>query len=159
MNAHVVILLNFSHVKKNICSIQPRVSNPYKYQFSSEYHLICDHGCHFIITLSENPFIVAMMLVFLYCLSVVISFLVGFVSNRVIVLSQTLQLAPQVQTLHQVQARSGQLGNIWDGQSKKSVSSTTFHMHNLNYIALWTSKKCPVSNYCFLLYARRTFLL
>lgn len=80
--------------------------------------------------------ILAMTLSFLCRPAVAISFLAGFVRNRVTVLSQTLQLAPRVLTLPRVQAGSGGLETYLGRPIKWAVPWTSFPMHNLNYIAL-----------------------
>lgn len=74
-----------------------------------------DPGSNFSLTLS---LIVAMMLAILCCLGVAIAFHAGFVSYRLIVLSQTLQMAPQVWALPQVQAGSGRLETYLGRQIK-----------------------------------------
>lgn len=78
-----------------------------------------DPGSNFSVTLSEPLLMVAMTLAFLCCLGGAIAFHAGFVSYRLIVWSQTLQMAPRVWALPRVQAGSGRLKkHIWDGKIK-----------------------------------------
>lgn len=75
----------------------------------------------------------------LYCLDVVISFAVGFLMT---VLSLFLQLAPQVKTLHQVQAGNGWLKQIRDCQSKNLIYK--FSYAQIKLYCTMELQKCPV---------------
>lgn len=94
----VFILLNFLMSKKYMF----KYSQGYQTHISTSFALKITSSSHkwswklFQYYTFWQLLIAAMMLVFLFCLVVVIAFLVGFVSNQVTVLSQTLQLAPQV---------------------------------------------------------------